>query len=154
MNNVAMGSARPGRGWDYYETLAGGIGAGPRGGGLSAVQSHMTNTLNTPIERLEMSYPLRIRRYALREDSGGAGLHRGGEGLIREYEFLEDTTVTLLTERRRHAPWGLHGGGNGACGVNRYASRILPSKTTFPASRGGILTLQTPGGGGWGRKID
>jgi N-methylhydantoinase B len=110
MNNLAMGSRESGDEWDYYETMGGGMGAGPENDGLSAVQTHMTNTLNTPIEVLEMNYPLRIRRYALRDGSGGDGKHRGGDGLVREFEFLKSTNVTLLTERRTHAPWALLGG--------------------------------------------
>ena len=102
MNNLAMGS-RQGSGWDYYETLGGGMGAGVAGGGLSGVQTHMTNTLNTPIEVLESAFPLRIRRYARRKGSGGAGQVKGGDGLVREYEFLAPAEVTLLTERRVHA---------------------------------------------------
>ena len=150
MNNVAMG-ARGARCWDYYETLGGGMGAGAAGGGLSAVQTHMTNTLNTPVESLEMHYPLRVRRYAIRRGSGGDGARRGGDGLVREFEFLEDTRVTLLTERRAHPPWGLSGGGAGEAGVNRLDGEALPPKSGFLAKAGQRLTLATPGGGGWGR---
>ncbi len=151
MNNVAMGARdEHGSGWDYYETVAGGMGAGPNGAGQSAVQTHMTNTLNTPIESLEMHYPLRLRRYAIRRGSGGAGLHRGGDGLVREFEFLQPTTVTLLTERRRHAPWGLQGGDSGAVGCNRLDGQPLPPKVTFEAQPGQRLSIETPGGGGWG----
>ncbi|MBI3772149.1 MAG: hydantoinase B/oxoprolinase family protein [Gammaproteobacteria bacterium] len=151
MNNVAMGS-RAGRVWDYYETIGGGMGAGSQGGGLSAVQTHMTNTLNTPIESLELHYPLRVRRYAIRRGSGGAGHHPGGDGLIREFEFLEDATVTLLTERRRHRPWGLKGGGAGAAGANLYNNNELASKVSFKATAGNRLRIATPGGGGWGKQ--
>ncbi len=150
MNNLAMG-ARGARRWDYYETLGGGMGAGPRGGGLSAVQTHMTNTRNTPIEVLEMTCPVRVRRYQVRRGSGGAGRRRGGDGLVREYEFLEPATVTLLTERRRHAPWGLAGGAPGARGRNLLNGRELPGKVCVEAAPGDRLTLETPGGGGWGR---
>lgn len=146
MNNIAMG----GHGWDYYETLAGGMGAGAHGGGLDAVQTHMTNTLNTPIEVVEMQYPLRISRYALRRGSGGAGQHPGGQGLVREYVFLEDTAVTLLTERRRQQPWGQAGGSPGASGNNELNGQVLPAKTAFTAHAGDHLLLATPGGGGWG----
>lgn len=146
MNNIAMG----GSGWDYYETLAGGMGAGANGGGLDAVQTHMTNTLNTPIEVVEMQYPLRIGRYALRPASGGNGRHQGGQGLLREYVFLEETAVTLLTERRRHRPWGLAGGIAGAAGLNQLNGHTLPAKTAFTAAAGDHLLLATPGGGGWG----
>jgi N-methylhydantoinase B len=125
------------------------MGAGPEADGLSAVQTHMTNTLNTPIEVLESNYPLRIRRYALRENSGGEGLHRGGDGLIREFEFLSPTTVTLLTERRSHAPWGLQGGGNGQPGKNLRNDTPLPAKISIAFESGERLTLETPGGGGF-----
>jgi N-methylhydantoinase B len=150
MNNLAMGARGDGRAWDYYETLGGGMGAGCRFPGLSAVQSHMTNTRNTPIEVLEMNFPLRVRRYQLREDSGGAGARRGGDGAVREYEFLEPTTVTLLTERRSHRPWGLAGGGAGAAGENWRGTAPLPAKTCFRVEAGERLTVATPGGGGWG----
>jgi N-methylhydantoinase B len=149
MNNVAMGS-RLAR-WDYYETIAGGMGASAARRGLSAVQSHMTNTLNTPIESLETHYPLRLRRYALRRGSGGSGRQVGGDGLIREFEFLAPTEVTLLTERRVHPPWGLAGGGNGQCGENRLNGQLLAGKCYFHAVPGDRLEIATPGGGGWGR---
>ena len=150
MNNIAMGSRRGSRPWDYYETLGGGMGAGPEGGGLSAVQTHMTNTRNTPIESLEMHFPLRIRRYAIRHGSGGVGRRPGGEGLVREFEFLEDTEVTLLTERRSHRPWGLQGGGAGAAGSNFLLAEALPAKVSLHARPGQRLVVNTPGGGGWG----
>jgi N-methylhydantoinase B len=149
MNNLSMGSRIKGAQWDYYETIGGGMGAGPKYDGLSAVQTHMTNTLNTPIEVLESNYPLRIRRYALRENSGGAGLQRGGDGLIREFEFLAPTTVTLLTERRSHAPWGLQGGGDARPGCNLRNGERLPAKTSFDIGVGERLTIETPGGGGF-----
>ncbi len=149
MNNVAMGS-RQGRPWHYYETLAGGSGGHSEGAGLSAVQCHMTNTLNTPIESLEMHYPLRIVRYALRRGSGGDGRHRGGDGLIREFEFLAAARFTLLTERRRVAPWGLAGGGAASCGENRLNGALLPAKVSADAAPGDRLCIATPGGGGWG----
>ena len=157
MNNLAMGARSETASWDYYETIGGGMGAGSDYDGLSAVQTHMTNTLNTPIEVLEMNYPLRIRRYAIREGSGGDGLHRGGDGLIREFEFLAPTTVTLLTERRRHAPWGLQGGSDGECGRNlrnekeleKKFEKELPAKVTLQTDAGERITVETPGGGGW-----
>ncbi|MGF1547834.1 MAG: hydantoinase B/oxoprolinase family protein [Thiotrichales bacterium] len=149
MNNLALGAdgVSP---WSYYETLAGGAGGGPAADGLDAVQSHMTNTRNTPIEVLEARYPLRVRRYALRSGSGGAGLRRGGDGLVREFEFLEAATVTLLTERRRHAPWGLAGGTAGAPGRNLLNGRTLPAKCQISVSPGDLVSVETPGGGGWG----
>ena len=148
MNNVAFGDAAAG--WSYYETLGGGLGAGRGYDGQSAAHGHMTNTLNTPAELLEMAYPLRVRRYAIRRGSGGAGRHRGGCGLVREYEFLAPAQVTLLTDRRRHAPWGI-GGEPGAVGRNMVNGEELPAKTSFLATPGDRLQIETPGGGGWGR---
>lgn len=149
MNNLAMGQAGP-AGWDYYETLAGGHGAGPGQAGQSARHSHMTNTLNTPVEIVERHYPLRVLRYARRRGSGGAGLHPGGDGVIREYRFLADAEVALLTERRRHPPWGLAGGRAGRPGENRLDGKPLPGKVQFRVERGQTLTIETPGGGGYG----
>jgi N-methylhydantoinase B len=126
------------------------MGAGPNGGGLSALQTHMTNTLNTPIEVLEMNYPLRIRRYQVRRGSGGAGRRRGGDGIVREYELLAPASVTLLTERRRRGPWGLQGGAAGAPGENLHNGRSLPPKASLQLQSGDRLTLCSPGGGGWG----
>jgi N-methylhydantoinase B len=148
MNNVAMGAAGD-DGWDYYETMAGGTGAHARGAGLSAVHSHMTNTLNTPIESLESHYPLRVHRYRLRRGSGGHGQFVGGDGLVRELEFLGDAQVTLLTERRRHAPWGLAGGESGAVGENRHNGKLMPPKISFTARAGDRLLVASPGGGGY-----
>lgn len=153
MNNIAMGvrtSGNPDTGWDYYETLAGGMGAGALGAGLDAVHTHMTNTLNTPIEVVEMNYPLRVRRYAVRRGSGGGGRHRGGDGLLREYEFLTPASVTLLTERRRHAPWGLAGGAEGRHGCNTLNGSAVTGKCSFQAKAGDRLLVETAGGGGWG----
>jgi N-methylhydantoinase B len=151
MNNLAMGVRNEGFCWDYYETMGGGMGAGSRSAGLSATQSHMTNTLNTPIEVLEMDFPLRVNRYQLRSGSGGSGRHCGGDGLVREFEFLAPAVVTLLTERRRRQPWGLQAGTAGAAGENRYNGKLLPSKITLNARAGDQLTVATPGGGGWGQ---
>ncbi len=150
MNNLAMGSIEGSR-WDYYETMGGGMGAGAHGGGLSAVQTHMTNTLNTPIEVLEINYPVRVNQYSIRYGSGGRGLKNGGDGLIREYQFLSPTDVTLLTERRRHQPWGLNQGLPAKCGINRLNGKVLPPKASFKAKVGDVLTIETPGGGGYGR---
>jgi N-methylhydantoinase B len=152
MNNLAMGSRMAGAQWDYYETIGGGMGAGPEHDGLSAVQTHMTNTLNTPIEVLESHYPLRICRYALRDGSGGAGQHRGGDGLIREFEFLAPTTVTLLTERRSHAPWAVADANPGEPGNNWRNAEPLPAKVSWQAAAGEHLTIETSGGGGWGKQ--
>jgi len=151
MNNLAMGARNSAFSWDYYETIGGGMGGGSRQAGLSAVQSHMTNTLNTPVEVLEMAFPLRVRRYQIRRGSGGAGFHRGGDGLVREFEFLAPTAVTLLTERRRRQPWGLQAGAPGAAGENRYNGTLLPGKVTLNVRTGERLSVSTPGGGGWGK---
>jgi N-methylhydantoinase B len=150
MNNVAMGSDVRGRGWDYYETIGGGMGAGRSGGGQSGVQTHMTNTLNTPIEVLEARYPMRITRYGLRRGSGGKGMRPGGDGLVREFEFLAPARVSLLTERRRHAPWGMARGGPGAPGCNRLNGTPVPGKVELQVAAGDRLRVETPGGGGWG----
>ncbi len=150
MNNIAMGYYSEDESWDYYETLAGGMGAGPHGGGLSAVHTHMTNTLNTPIESLEMHYPIRIASYAIRKNSGGKGKHQGGDGLSRIYEFLEDTKVSILSERRTTMPWGLAGGGHAKPGSNFLDAEVLPGKCSFKAKQGQLLTINTPGGGAWG----
>jgi len=150
MNNVAMGGRTAAGNWDYYETIGGGMGAGYQHHGISAVQTHMTNTLNTPIESLEMHYPLRVNHYAIRSDSGGHGQHCGGDGIVREYQFLAETTVTLLTERRHHAPSGSANGAPGACGENRLNGQPLPAKCTFSANPGDRLTIKSAGGGGWG----
>lgn len=133
-----------------------GAGAGPDADGLSAVHTHMTNTMNTPVEALEMTYPFRILEYAVRRRSGGRGRHRGGDGIVRTWEFLAPASVSLLTDRRRRAPWGLAGGGEGAPGRNllRRAGRkrpvALPSKGHLKVHPGDRLTLETPGGGAWG----
>jgi N-methylhydantoinase B/oxoprolinase/acetone carboxylase alpha subunit len=155
MNNVALGGTADGRAFAYYETLGGGAGGGPGGRGESGVHTHMTNTANTPIEALEAYYPLRVRQYALRRGSGGRGRHPGGDGLVREIEFLTAARVTLLGERRRVPPWGLAGGEAGAPGrdwllpAGRRARRI-PAKTTLSVSPGDRLRVETPGGGGHG----
>ncbi|OGQ98763.1 MAG: hypothetical protein A2284_11190 [Deltaproteobacteria bacterium RIFOXYA12_FULL_61_11] len=156
MNNLAFAGhdARHKRYFTYYETLAGGTGALPDRPGSAAVHSHMTNTLNTPIEVLENDYPLRVLRYQRRRGSGGQGLQRGGDGLIREFEVLQELTATLLTDRRTTHPYGLEGGLEGQCGVNEqlsdgYRTR-LPGKVTLTLYPGERLVLATPGGGGYG----
>ena len=150
MNNVAMGGTGEGGRWSYYETLGGGAGAGPQGHGASAIHCHMTNTLNTPIESLELHYPLRVLRYQIRRGSGGLGRHRGGDGLVREYQFLAPAQVTLIGERRRRGPWGLKGGEAGKPGQDLLNGDPLPGKARFQARAGDRLTIETPGGGGWG----
>ena len=149
MNNVAMGSRGDGA-WDYYETLAGGCGAGPGADGATARHSHMTNTLNTPVEILERHYPVRVERYAVRRGSGGDGRHRGGDGIVRSYRFLAPASVSLLTERRRHGPWPLQGGEAGEVGENRLDGEVLPPKCMRDVAEGALLEIRTPGGGGYG----
>ena len=150
MNNVAMGSDEPGRAWDYYETIGGGMGAGAVGGGLSAVQTHMTNTLNTPVEVLESRFPLRVNRYEIRRGSGATGKRPGGDGMIREFEFLAPTHVSLLTERRNHVPWGIGGGQPGSPGCNLLDDEPLVAKTSLHLKPGQRLRIETPGGGAYG----
>ncbi len=174
MNNVTIGgddarqrighdqaddTGRHGSSFAYYETIAGGAGAGPESDGGGAVHTHMTNTLNTPVEALERDYPFRVEAYALRRGSGGAGRHRGGDGLRRVYAFDTHARVTLLTDRRRHAPYGVAGGMPGAPGVNRLhradgSATDLPGKCSIHVEPGDRLELLTPGGGGWGHATD
>jgi N-methylhydantoinase B len=140
----------------YYETIGGGCGASPNADGHSAIHSHMTNTLNTPIEALEYAYPVQIQRYSIRPSSGGGGKYCGGDGIIREMKLLVDCQVTLLSERRIFAPYGLDGGSPGKRGENVYIrdgiKHKLPSKGTFSLKAGDILRICTPGGGGYGIK--
>ncbi len=156
MNNLTIGGLRPdGTPFAYYETIGGGMGAAPAGDGLSGAQVHMTTTLNTPGEALEIAFPFRLIRYALRRGSGGAGQYKGGDGIVREYELLAPATVTMLSERRAAAPWGLAGGGAGAAGRNEILHRDgrveeLPSKFSQRLQPGQHLRIETPGGGGWG----
>jgi N-methylhydantoinase B len=155
MNNVALGGVVGGRAFSYYETLAGGAGGGPGVAGASAVHTHMTNTMNTPIEALEAYYPMRVRRYAIRRGSGGRGRFAGGDGVVREIEFLARARVTLLTERRTVPPYGLAGGAPGSRGrdvlVRGGRTIPLPGKVTIDAMPGDRLRVETPGGGGFGR---
>jgi N-methylhydantoinase B len=146
MNNVTFG----GPGWTFYETLGGGQGASSRSDGPSGVHVGMSNTLNTPVESLENAYPLRIEEYTLRRGTGGAGTHRGGDGVRRVYRTMEPATVTLLTERRRFAPRGASGGNDGAPGRNATGERTLPAKCRTILEAGERLTIETPAGGGWG----
>ena len=163
MTNLTIGGMDPrtGEPFTYYETTAGGMGARPGMDGISGVQTHMTNSLNTPVEALEYAYPLRIHRYAYRDGSGGAGKYRGGDGLIREIEMLAPAQVTLLADRRKTQPYGLQGGSAGASGSASITTAMqqqdgmgieseLPGKCSRKASKGDILRIQTPGGGGWG----
>ncbi|PMP67389.1 MAG: 5-oxoprolinase [Thermodesulfobacterium geofontis] len=152
MNNIAIGNERIA----YYETIGGGMGARPGKDGLSGVHTHMTNTLNTPVEALEHDYPVRIENYAIRKKSGGEGKYRGGDGLIREYIFLDDLSVTILSERRKHKPFGLFGGKPGKKGENiliRGKEKIyLPGKINLFVKKRDKLIIKTPGGGGWGER--
>ena len=151
MNNLAIGSAQADAPWDYYETIGGGMGAGDAGGGLDAVQTHMTNTLNTPVEVIESRFPLRVVGYSIRTGSGGTGRRSGGDGLVREFEFLRPTHFTLLTERRARAPWGIAGGGDGLPGRNLLNGVPLAAKCEGELRAGDRLRVETPGGGGFGR---
>jgi len=158
MNNLTIGGIDPqtGNPFAYYETIAGGMGARPTKHGVSGVHTHMTNSLNTPAEALEYAYPLRVRRYSLRTDSGGAGKHRGGDGIIREIEVLTDCDVTLLADRRTSGPWGLAGGNAGAPGKaslirNGGALEEMPGKFSTRLKKGERIRIESPGGGGWGR---
>ena len=151
MNNLTFGgSGEQGAGWTYYETIGGGQGASAGAHGPSGVHVGMSNTLNTPIEVLELEHPLRVRTYALRDGSGGRGTWRGGDGVIREFEALAPMEATLLTERRRHGPAGADGGGDGVAGSNTLNGKPLASKATQRLVAGDILRIETPGGGAWG----
>lgn len=153
MNNVSFGGwdTRRARPFAYYETIAGGMGAGPRFDGLSARHTHMTNSLNTPIEAFEHAYPVRVRAYRIRPDSGGAGKRRGGRGIVKQLEFLEPAEVTILSDRRRHGPYGLAGGSAGMPGCNAHNGDAIPGKVRFQVEPGDTVTIETPGGGGHGQ---
>lgn len=156
MNNVAFGGFNPvtRTSFAYYETIGGGLGASATYHGLSGVHSHMTNSLNTPIEALENYLPLKIRRYSLRKNSGGRGRQRGGDGLIREYQFLVPVNLTIISDRRKLRPYGLAGGQPGRAGVNllirKGRRKVLASKVNLKLEVGDILRIETPGGGGYG----
>ncbi len=157
MNNCTYGGIHPQTQapFAYYETLGGGMGASRAGNGLDGVQTHMTNTQNTPIEALEQHYPVRVQRYALRRGSGGDGQWRGGAGLVRELTFLAPATVSLLSDRRTTAPYGLQGGAVGQTGQNTLiradgSEHLLPGKVTLDVAAGERVRIETPGGGGWG----
>jgi N-methylhydantoinase B len=146
MNNLVIG----GEDFAYYETIGGGSGATPDADGLSGVQVGMTNTLNTPVEALELEYPLRVETYRLREGTGGDGSHRGGDGIVRSVTVETDATVSMLTERRRYSPRGIAGGDDGATGRNLIDGEEVPSKVTHDVEAGTTVTVETPGGGGHG----
>jgi N-methylhydantoinase B len=146
MNNLIIG----GTDWTYYETIGGGQGASRAGPGPSGVHVGMSNTLNTPIESLELEFPLRVERYELRYGSGGAGASRGGDGIERRVRVLESATLSLLTDRRRHGPAGKDGGAPGAPGENLLDAEPLPPKITRELQPGQVVSVRTPGGGGWG----
>jgi len=160
MNNLTFGGADTRRGHDgapfaYYETIAGGMGARPGLDGISGLHTHMTNSLNTPTEVFEITYPVRVRRYSFRPGSGGAGKYRGGDGIVREIEFLVDAHLGVLSERRAIPPYGLAGGSPGAKGKNELISRDgrrrLASKCSVYVRAGDVIRIETPGGGGWGK---
>jgi N-methylhydantoinase B len=146
MNNTIIG----GRGWTYYETIGGGQGASKRGPGPSGVHVGMSNTLNTPTEAFEMEYPMRVERYELIYGSGGAGQNRGGDGIVRSVRSLEPASLSLLTDRRRHPPRGVEGGEPGAVGENLLNDEELPPKVSRELEEGDVVTVKTPGGGGYG----
>ncbi len=152
MNNLLFGDETFG----YYETICGGCGATPTAAGADAVHSHMTNTRLTDPEVLERRYPVRVREFSIRPGSGGAGQHRGGDGVVRRIEFLKDLEVSVVSQRRgNYAPYGLHGGGSGTTGRNLLlradgSVETLPGLVQFRAKRGDQLLIETPGGGGWG----
>lgn len=158
MNNFTFGGVDPRTKHPvaYYETVSGGMGARPTMDGLSGIHTHMTNSMNSPVEALEHAYPIRLIRYSLRPRSGGSGKWRGGDGVIREVRFLTKAQVTVLSERRKFPPYGLHGGQPGAVGLNIVTrkdgrSEQLPSKFTTWVEAGDVLSIHTPGGGGWGK---
>ncbi|PKB77993.1 MAG: 5-oxoprolinase [SAR202 cluster bacterium Io17-Chloro-G9] len=157
MNNLLVGGHDPVRDkpFVYYETIGGGMGARPEKAGISGIQTHMTNTMNTPIEAMEFAFPMRLKQYAIRRGTGGAGKHKGGDGLVRDVEFLAPARVTILSERRKLPPPGYQGGHHGETGENillrgGYEEVHLAGKETLDVVPGDILSIRTPGGGGWG----
>ena len=157
MNNLSLGSVGPdtGQNFAYYETIGGGMGASSQADGDSGIHTHMTNTLNTPIEALETYFPVRVKEYRLRRGSGGQGKFRGGDGIIRSLEMLADCQVTMLSERRRYPPCGLRGGSAGKTGNNflvvKGGRKKLAGKFSLSLSKGDVIRIETPGGGGWGK---
>jgi N-methylhydantoinase B len=158
MNNLTIGGIDPrdGQEFSYYETIAGGMGARPSLDGMSGVHTHMTNSLNTPAEALEYAYPLRVREYRLRPGSGGRGKHRGGDGVVREIETLVPARMSLLADRRKRRPYGLQGGEEGKAGIDVIITdgqiQKVVSKGSHELKKGDRVRIETPGGGGWGRK--
>jgi N-methylhydantoinase B len=159
MNNLTIGGIDPrtGREFSYYETVAGGMGARPRADGMNSTHTHMTNSLNTPAEALEYAYPLRVREYRIRKGSGGKGKQKGGDGTIREIETLADSRMALLADRRKRAPYGLSGGEDGECGrtylIRRKGKKEkLRSKGNWEMKAGDRVRIETPSGGGFGKK--
>ena len=150
MNNTIIG----GPGWTYYETIGGGQGASSKGPGPSGVHVGMSNTLNTPIEAFELEYPMRVERYELLYESGGAGEHRGGDGIVRSVRVLEPASLSLLTDRRRYPPRGANGGEPGAVGENLLNDEELPPKVSRELEEGDMVTVKTPGGGGYGQHVE
>ena len=159
MNNLSFGGVdtregKNGAAFAYYETIAGGMGASANGDGYSATHTHMTNSWNTPMEAFEHQFPVRVTSYRIRRNSGGDGLHEGGDGIVREYQFLTPSAVTLLTDRREIGPYGIAGGSPGKPGRNSLArgrqTKAIPAKTRFEVQPGDTLRVETPGGGGWG----
>ena len=159
MNNLTIGGTdwRTGKQFAYYETVAGGLGARPGLDGIDGIHTHMTNSLNTPAEAMEYAYPMRVRRYEIRRESGGGGQFQGGNGIVREVELLTDAQVTILSDRRKVRPYGLRGGESGAAGrtvlVSRDGERVLAGKESVHTNAGDRIRIETPGGGGWGKKI-
>jgi N-methylhydantoinase B len=146
MNNVTLGNDR----FTYYETIGGGQGACPDADGPSGVHVAMSNTLATPVEALELAYPLRVERWELRAGSGGAGRHRGGDGVVRELRVLEPCRLSILSERRARRPAGAAGGADGESGRNALNGTELPAKVTIDVNPGDVIRIETPGGGGYG----
>ncbi|MGA1847050.1 hydantoinase B/oxoprolinase family protein [Deferribacter abyssi] len=157
MNNITIGGIdeRNGQPFTYYETIGGGMGGCSFANGESAVHSHMTNTLNTPVEALEFTYPMMVEEYSIRKDSGGNGRFKGGDGIVRQIKLLNDAEVTMLTERRRFSPYGLNGGEPGKPGENIIISngekKKMPGKFNINLKKGDIIRIETPGGGGFGK---
>src|SRR5688500_13356444 len=154
MNNLTIGGIdkRTGQEFSYYETVAGGMGARPALDGMSGVHTHMTNSLNTPAEALEYAYPLRVCEYRLRSGSGGEGKQRGGDGIVREIETLVPARMSLLSDRRKLPPYGLHGGFDGKPGRNMVNGQTIAAKGSHELKAGDRIRIETPGGGGWGVK--